>query len=112
MCEIDLEPCDVFAETYHVARKIHRCSCCGGSIQPGARYLRTFGIFEGDMFVERGCLACGKEIARFSRAHEGIRFTPGTLDFVLEECIENEPESAKPWRAMQARIRARGTAPR
>lgn len=39
----------LLSESHPVARKKHRCIWCGESIQPGEKYRRERGVFDGNM---------------------------------------------------------------
>jgi hypothetical protein len=50
MC-LDPDDCDrpsVYSETWHKARKPHKCSECYAPIPVGVRYLNVFGVWDGD----------------------------------------------------------------
>ena len=48
------------ATTHPRARKPHKCSECGRTIEPGERYERTAGSWEGDFFTSLACLHCAR----------------------------------------------------
>lgn len=48
--------CYVVAEPR--AKKFHRCCECGGGIQIGETYEKTFGIWDGDPLQFKTCLGC------------------------------------------------------
>lgn len=54
----DAEIPRIYAETVYRARKIHRCSACRESIEPGARYRRIFGVWCGSASTLRRCMRC------------------------------------------------------
>lgn len=37
----------VLSETRPIAKKQHRCEWCGGNIEPGEKYYRWAGIYDG-----------------------------------------------------------------
>lgn len=117
MCEIDLEPADVFLDTSHKARKEHRCACCGGPIARGERYLRHFQVFEGTAISERCCAACAADREAFADA-DGHGFSaPSYFPEMLSNCIffddgdvvvsVAERAANNRWIAMRDGIRAR-----
>ncbi len=111
MCYIgDLEPCSVWDEKQVKARRPHHCSCCKREITVGEIYLRHFNVFEGDASHEKLCMECEKDRDEFGKAHDGMLPMPGGLKAMLHECIGEEPEESDVWRAMIARIKARGPA--
>lgn len=59
MCTCDLEDtCDFSTTDTMKARKPHRCYECGDAIQPGDRYVRVAGKWEGDFATFTRCLTC------------------------------------------------------
>lgn len=54
-----------FSETVIVtARKPHRCRACRGEIQPGDRYERHTGKFDGDFYSDPICRRCCYDTVR------------------------------------------------
>lgn len=47
----------VVSET-RVARKRHRCQCCGGLVLPGTPHLVETGLDHGTVWRQRFCLPC------------------------------------------------------
>ncbi len=41
---------DFHHHSQHTARKVHRCTGCGGVIQPGESYTRFTGVSDGDFY--------------------------------------------------------------
>lgn len=110
MCEIDLEPCEVFTSKVVTAKKEHRCGCCERTIRPSEKYHKTFAIFEGEPSSHKHCRDCERDMAAFAKAHEGARITPDGFDWMLDECIDEGTEDPRRWKAMRERIRTRGRA--
>lgn len=107
MCEIDMEPCDVWVPSIHRARKEHRCDCCGTAIRPGQRYHRLFTIFEGDAATSKHCRRCNSALLAFGKAHDGMTPTPVGFDDILDECIAERDEGYQIWMRVRAAIRRR-----
>lgn len=108
MCDIDLEPCDVWREEMRKARKPHRCSCCGGAVVIGDRYISHFSKFDGSITSENLCLSCDRDRDMFAAAHEHMSPTPSHFPQMLADCIhEGDPESMTKWAPMLARIQER-----
>ncbi len=107
MCELGhFEPCTIWDERTHKARKPHVCSCCKRAIAAGETYTAHFSVYEGEAAYERLCAECDKDRDEFGRAHAGY---PMPSDFArsLSECIsEGDEESERRWRPMLDRIRA------
>lgn len=40
------------------ARSEHRCILCAATIEPGAKYRRTKGIYDGAFFASAECVPC------------------------------------------------------
>ena len=111
MCQIELEPCEVWIETERRARKAHRCSCCAGGIPSGALYTVHFSVQDGEAVPEQLCGACADARGAFARAHGEVVPTPSYFPTLLWECIaEGDPESETRWRPMLDAIRARAAA--
>lgn len=47
---------ELISERWYTARKPHPCGC--GTIQPGDRYLRTVGLLDGELVVNKECEWC------------------------------------------------------
>lgn len=59
MCMIDgADSCEFLSKQIRLARKPHRCSECGRSIEPGEQYETYFGKAEGDTFRGATCQHC------------------------------------------------------
>lgn len=89
MCDIELEPCEIFQETQVKARKQHVCSCCGGLIKPGETYVKHFSLMDGDVTSEKSCAACVALAAEFKKVH-GTYSNPSFMPELLQDCIESE----------------------
>lgn len=66
-CEID-DPPSVLSEWARTARTSHRCTECRGRIEPGERYVRTFGVWGGEADTFRTCQDC-TALLEWTRAH-------------------------------------------
>jgi hypothetical protein len=107
MCELELEPCEVWRETYRTARKEHRCSSCGGPIRGGEKYRDHFSIFEGHRTSQRACATCAADMDAFGKEH-GTWPIPSHLAETLQECIaDGDEESERVWKPMLEALRAR-----
>jgi len=119
MCVIDFdEYCTIWNETERTARKQHKCSSCGGRIQPGEKYVDHFDVFEGEANHEKCCMACDVDRKEFGKAHE-VSLGPGGWREYLDECIAEDSEydsdtdeyrpgeDAKRWIAMRERLKER-----
>lgn len=49
---------DLWQESYHKARKTHKCTECWGEIKIGEEYKRIFSVFEGDASTIKECRKC------------------------------------------------------
>lgn len=108
MCEISLEPAEVWNETPRKARKKHECSSCGGVIQPKETYSVHFSLCDGEPRSEKICEPCRQAREEFSDAHEALTPTPSYFPRMLGECVaEGDPESEKRWKPMLAALVAR-----
>lgn len=108
MCDFEPEDtAEVWRETSRRARGAHCCSACGGTIQPGDRYVEFFSVFEGDAAVAKACLACSGALGDFAAAHDGWRPWPSELHRILEDCIADGDEDSDRWRPVLEALRAR-----
>ena len=57
-----------YVEEDRKARKVHKCSECGGQILPGEKYRHTWGIWEGTAYAFKGCSDC-RAFAAWALAH-------------------------------------------
>lgn len=57
MC-YDGESPNVYEEWCPTARKRHRCYECGGWIEPGEKYQRVRGLWDGDWLTYKTCAEC------------------------------------------------------
>jgi hypothetical protein len=46
-------------EARPTARREHRCSCCGGSIDMGVAYCRETYVYDGHVYDWKVCAPCG-----------------------------------------------------
>ena len=117
MCDIDLEPCDVWSEVERTARKAHRCSACGGPIRSGERYTVHFSKYEGEVCSAKMCVACGAARQEFAEAHgsdygSASLCQPPALVGFLRDCIaDGDDESETRWKPMLTAILARRPKP-
>ena len=117
MCNFEIdEPCQVWKESTPKARKQHTCSSCGGTIEPGETYLRVNIVFDGSASTSKACASCTKDYEEFRAAHNQW-YEPGSLDVMLDECIDYElwdgnKESAAHWQKVKDRLIARRRAAR
>lgn len=102
MCSLDLETATVWRETPRVARRPHRCDCCGKRIAPGKQYLEHFSVIGGSPVREAMCAPCDSARDDFASAH-GQSPNPSYFAEVLSECVVGEDRSS-PWRTMLAAL--------
>jgi predicted RNA-binding Zn-ribbon protein involved in translation (DUF1610 family) len=113
MCEIDLDPCEVWSEIERTARKEHACTTCGSRIEPGSRYVDHFHVHDGDGSVQKMCLPCRADRDSFAEAHGEMTPTPSYFPQLLLDCIaDGEPESERKWKPMYAALLSRREAAR
>lgn len=107
MCVLDLEPCEVWSETEHVARTPKKCDCCGGPVIKADRYIKHFSKYDGTVTSNYLCMPCKADRGYFAAAH-GITPTPDGFWQILADCVsEDEDEESNPWKPMMDRIKAR-----
>ena len=49
---------DFYRERFPIAKKEHKCDCCFETINPGERYSRETGKYDGDFFDRVLCIPC------------------------------------------------------
>lgn len=59
-CSCDVESPAVYCETHPVARGPHECCECGGTIDPGERYERVRGLWDGMWITYVTCEFCAQ----------------------------------------------------
>lgn len=96
--EID-EPCKVYGIEWRVARKLHRCACCGHPIPPGAQYRVDSYVGDHTAASEKCCFACAVILWEMMKAY-GTHPTPSWACEFLREGLEHrryrrEPEQAR-----------------
>lgn len=90
MCNLDIDPCEVWSETeIQKARKEHRCDCCGGTIAIGTRYKRIFMVNDGYASNETECAACSLMMVLFKAVHHQW-MSPSGMREVLQECFAED----------------------
>ena len=111
MCEIDYEDYDaarVWRDSHRVARKDHRCSCCGGPIPTGSRYRYIFYVScDGEAANDKACEDCDNDLETFVAAHLMTPFPSCFVDFLAECILDDDDASREIWAPMLERIRAR-----
>lgn len=95
MCVCDYEPPEFYTREGHRANKQHRCSECGTTIQPGDKYIRTVGKWEGYFGEFKECMNCVSLIEAAQEHFECFCFTHGNIieeiQVELEECMPEPP---------------------
>lgn len=112
MCSIYLEPCSLWSEVAHKARKTHICSACRGLIHKKETYIRHFSKFEGDITSEKLCAPCQVARTRFTEAHGDLTPTPSGFASMLRDCVVDSGESVDgghgdEWEMMLSEMRQR-----
>jgi hypothetical protein len=49
---------DFYIETEHKARKQHKCFWCRRIVEVGEKYIKGFGVWQGDVQNRKECLKC------------------------------------------------------
>lgn len=109
MCAIDLEPSEVWQQTWiKRARKDHSCDSCGRTIRAGEPYERHFSVYEGTPHAEKVCAECYADREEFFRAHDTVGI-PSQFADLLNDCIaDGDEESDQRWRPMLDALKQRG----
>jgi hypothetical protein len=107
MCEIeyDGETCTVWNETYHKARKAHRCDSCFLQIVPGERYMAHFSVYDGEGNYEKACAKCSEAMGRFAEEHGSVQ--PYSFWELLMECVASSSDSEDVWGLDKLRLQIR-----
>lgn len=56
-CDYDYSP-SMYSETWHKARKEHKCCECKRTIHPGEDYQRVSGVWDGEFSTYKTCERC------------------------------------------------------
>ncbi len=64
MCFTDFDGPSVFRASRHRARKPHKCTECGRTIEPGERYQIAWGVWNGQPETFRTCRECLRDRGR------------------------------------------------
>lgn len=83
---------EMLAQKVKTARKPHRCSECGGAIEPGQRYRLTQYIFDDEFTIHHECRKCCWQRARIHAIETadgciGSEIDPGYMG--LAEAVEH-----------------------
>lgn len=57
-CYCDYNPAEVYWAKRPIARTIHKCNECSGTIQPSERYERVRAKWDGEMVTVNTCVYC------------------------------------------------------
>lgn len=81
------ETCEVAIWHMCKARKPHRCQECYGTIQPGEKYHKITGVFDGSGFTHKICADCQLLINELNegKAFEDTVWFGGLCEFASEE---------------------------
>jgi len=83
-CSIDFgDYPEFYREEYPKARKTYRCCECGENIEPGQKYHKVVGKWDGDFEIYRTCMTCYH--IRKDYCPNGFIF--GELAEVVYECL-------------------------
>jgi hypothetical protein len=110
MCQISVDDyCAVWKNSYPVARKQHKCQCCGMAIEKGEKYLKHFNVYDGYPSDERACMVCATLWETFFDAHGG-GLSPNSLEEMLDECIQEGSTSRRWFNSDESWFEARSAA--
>jgi hypothetical protein len=85
----------VYNETFPKARKQHKCCECHRDIQPGEKYQRSEGLWEGEWMTFKTCMLCydlRKKIA-FSLPYDEAPAFGELREWAQEADIEFPPKA-------------------
>ena len=96
-CDLGGEMGECIFVTKPVARKQHKCIECAGVIEPGERYERVKGLWEGKWSSTATCFPC---------MHMRETLCPcAPIGSLLDEIYQNNKESEhKGWNAAQTQL--------
>lgn len=86
------EVCDVYERRWHVARKSHRCQCCGYLIPAGAQYERHHWVDGGTAGDEACCWACASGLWLLMTTYGSHPSPRWAMEFLREEVTDAMPE--------------------
>lgn len=96
------EPPVVFREAWPVARKAHVCCECRGTIQPGERYRKAEGVWDGRGATYKQCHDCAE---MFAEVDAGLPCWEGVC---FGELADHAFEDAELTRRFVGTMRRRG----
>jgi hypothetical protein len=77
--------CDVYRMHWHVARKPHRCACCGYLVPAGAQYQRHNMVGDGYASSEACCWACAAGLWQLMEEHRTHPSPSWAIEFLRNE---------------------------
>lgn len=84
----DFEPPEFFNEVIHTARKQHQCCECPNKIEPGERYERVAGKWDGEFCEFKTCLPCAA--LRNKLQDQGYASAFGGLQEAYQEALRDD----------------------
>lgn len=98
MCQYDYDQPSFVAHSSPQARKRHRCDECRRFIEPGERYFRTSGKWDGLMQTFVMCVQCDKGRQLLVKECKGYLFQG------VQEDLEEHARARLPWSMKAARL--------
>jgi hypothetical protein len=65
MCDCSVDTPSIYEEVKRRARKQHKCSECGWTIEPASQYVKISGLWDGEWTHSKQCLSCNEIGDRF-----------------------------------------------
>lgn len=115
MCECDYEMPEAFEQSHPKAKKFHRCHECLGWIAPGEVYLKTWGVWDGDVRTYKTCIDC-QQFLGWAEDQNGddICYAFGNMIHDVGDCLDEmgdrkvRAEMSIRWSALRAKRRSIG----
>jgi hypothetical protein len=83
-CSIDnYDSAEFVSETFPIARKEYKCCECGEAIEPGQKYQRYMGKWDGEFEAFITCMGCYR--IRMQYCRRGWEF--GGLAYQIGDCL-------------------------
>jgi hypothetical protein len=111
MCSVGEGDIESYGSKKRMAKSAFKCDDCGESVTPGTEVERVWWHHPDNQEIRAGfrCNRCMLASKAYQEHREGFTWMPGALVERIEECIEEEPESAEWIAPFFPEIAAKGT---
>jgi len=87
-CSCDFDDfVEMHAQTTPIARRDHKCGCCGSVLPKGQRYVRDTYKWDGKFHADKTCVPCNQIRNDFCAPMGGRDFREHIRECLGHECI-------------------------